>query len=307
MNFRKLAHYQVSEVGLGCASYWGKKHFSYQKAASVVEAALDCGINYLDTGASYSGGHAEQRLGRILSQSSAQNSLIISSKVGTEVGHFGRLYKDFSPSGIRISCERSLKRLGVEQLSILFLHGPNVEDFNEDTYQALSDLKQSGKVSLLGVNSFNPHIIKLTRDCGQFDVVMTDYNVFQPHQHETIHSCHQKGLNVIIAGALGGALYSRPWRHSFNLKVLWYWLRAIKNNRKQLSLSKHFDFLNHHPQHHATQLALAYVLQNKQLSSALVGSTSPEHIRQLAHSEAHILSQAYLTKITRAQRFIEKT
>ncbi|MCW8869663.1 MAG: aldo/keto reductase [Proteobacteria bacterium] len=307
MNFRKLAHYQVSEVGLGCASYWGKKHFSYQKAASVVEAALDCGINYLDTGASYSGGHAEQRLGRILSQSSAQNSLIISSKVGTEVGHFGRLYKDFSPSGIRISCERSLKRLGVEQLSILFLHGPNVEDFNEDTYQALSDLKQAGKVSLLGVNSFDQHIIKLTRDCGQFNVLMTDFNVFKPHQAETISRCQHQGLDVIVAGALGGALYSRPWCRNLNLKNFWYWLRAIKNNRAQLKLSKHFDFLNHHPRNQATQLALAYVLQNSQLSSALVGSTSPEHIQQLAQSDAHMLSQAYLRKIARAQRFIKKT
>ena len=46
MRFRQLAHYQVSEVGLGCASYWGKKHFSEQQAAWVVHTALEQGINY---------------------------------------------------------------------------------------------------------------------------------------------------------------------------------------------------------------------------------------------------------------------
>ncbi|KAA3641058.1 MAG: aldo/keto reductase [Proteobacteria bacterium] len=302
MNYRQLVQYRVSEVGLGCASYWGKKYFSERQAAQVVHRALDQGINYLDTGASYSGGHAEHRLGRILKQISNNKSLVVSSKVGTEVGHFGRLRKDFSWQNIRYSCERSLARLGVEQLSILFLHGPNVEDFNEDTYQALADLKQAGKVSLVGVNSFNPHIIQLTRDSGQFDVLMTDFNVFKPQQIKTLSNTRELGMAVIVAGALGGALYSRPWRHNLSIKNLWYGLRAFKNNRAQLNQAEHFDFLNKHPKYQATQLALAYVLQNKSLSSALVGSTSPQHIQQLAATCGVMLSREYLIKIQQAQQ-----
>lgn len=307
MNFRQLAQYQVSEVGLGCASYWGKKHFSEQQASRVVQTALEQGINYIDTGASYSGGHAEQRLGRILKQAPDKNALVISSKVGTEVGRWGRLHKDFTTQSIRQSCERSLQRLGVEQLSVLFLHGPNVEDFNDETYEALNDLKQAGKVGLVGVNTFNPHIIQLALQSAQFDVLMTDFNVFKPHQLETIHASQNQGIDVIIAGALGGALYSRQWRRVQGLKSLWYRLRAYKNNRSQLRDAHYFDFLNNHTQLSATQLALAYVLNFKGFSSALVGSTSPQHIQQLAQVSGELLPCDYLIKIKQAQKHITFT
>lgn len=302
MKYRQLGHYQVSEVGLGCASYWGKKHFSEQQATRVVETALDAGINHLDTGASYSGGHAEIRLGRIIQYISDSHNLILSSKVGTEAGRLGRLYKDFRPHNIKNSCERTLKRLGVEHLSVFYLHGPNVEDFNEETFQVLNDLKQSGKVGLLGVNTFSPHIIKLTQECRQFDVLMTDFNIFKPQQLKTLKHTQQMGMDVVIAAALGGALYSRKWQQITGIKSLWYHLRAFKNNREQRQTAKHFDFLNEHPNLTATQLAMAYVLRFDCFSSALVGSTSTEHIQELTAVNGHSLPRDYLTKIKQTQK-----
>jgi len=301
MKYRNLGPYSISELGLGCASYWSKKHFSEPQAAQVVYTAIEQGVNYLDTGASYSGGYAEQRLGRILRRRNADD-LYISSKVGTEVGHFGRLYKDFTPTNIIRSCERSLSRLGINQIAILYLHGPNVEDFNDHTYQALADLRQSGKVSLIGVNSFNPYIINLAQQSNQFDVLMTDFNVFKPQQIETLRYTQQLGMDVVIAGALGGALYSRQWRRITGVKSLWYRLRAEKNNRRQLQLAKHFDFLNDHPKWQATQLALAYVLNCSHFSSALVGSTSVQHIQQLTAISGHSMPPDILTKIKRRQK-----
>jgi len=302
MQYRPLAQFQVSEVGLGCASYWGKKHFSEQQASHVVQTALQQGVNYMDTGASYSGGHAEPRLGRILRHLSDKDDLVISSKVGTEVGRLGRLYKDFRPQNIRYSCERSLARLGIEQLSVYFLHGPNVEDFNDETYQVLTDLKQAGKVALVGVNTFNPDIIKLTRESHQFDVLMTDFNVFKPRQLDTLQITQQQGMAVIIAGALGGALYSREWQRAYGLKNIWYRLRAYKNNRAQLQTAKHFDFLNTHHNLNATQLALAYVLNINSFSSALVGSTSAEHIHELTAISGQSIPSEYLEQISQAQK-----
>ncbi len=302
MQYRPLAQFQVSEVGLGCASYWGKKHFSEQQASRVVQTALEQGVNYMDTGASYSGGYAEQRLGRIVKHVSDKDALVVSSKVGTEVGRFGRLYKDFSSQNIRHSCERSLTRLGIEQLSVYFLHGPNVEDFNDETYQTLAELKQAGKVALLGVNTFNPHIIQLTQESHQFDVLMTDFNIFKPHQLNTLKTAQQQGLKVIIAGALGGALYSREWQRAYRLKNLWYKLRAYKNNRAQLKAARHFDFLNTHSDLTATQLALAYVLRFNCFSSALIGSTSAGHIRDLTAVSGQSIPSEYFQQISQAQK-----
>lgn len=193
-------------------------------------------------------------------------------------------------------------RLGVDQLAVYFLHGPNIEDFNDKTYQVLADLKQAGKVALVGVNSFNPHIIQLTQDSKQFDVLMTDFNVFKPHQLDTLQLTQQQGMAVIIAGALGGALYSRQWQRAYGLKNLWYKLRAYKNNRAQLQTAKYFDFLNTHPEFNATQLALAYVLNVDFFSSALIGSTSAQHIRELTSASGQSIPQAYIEDIIQAQK-----
>ncbi len=288
----------ISEIGLGCASYWGQRYFSHSKAAAVVAAALDSGINYIDTGSSYSNGHAEIRLGKVLKQH-ASHSLILSSKAGTEVGHFGRLYKDFSPQALRHSCERSLKRLGVDSLSIFFLHGPNTEDFNEDTYQTLQQLKASGKIQLAGVNTFSDEMISRTRESDQFDILMTDFNVFKPERIALLSDIKETGLEVIVAGALGGALYSRNWRRFAGLKSLWYWLRAYKNHRIQMTVAEKFDFLNDHPNLSAVQTALAYVLNQDNFSSALVGSTSASHLHELADVSGKDLTQPWLERIER--------
>ena len=75
---------KISEIGLGCASYWGKKFFSETQAIKVVHTALDKGINFLDTGHSYSDGNAEYRLGKALVTVTNKNDLCISRKLVLE-------------------------------------------------------------------------------------------------------------------------------------------------------------------------------------------------------------------------------
>ena len=111
MNKRVLGstNIQISEIGLGCASYWGKKFFSEKQAIKIVHTALDKGVNFLDTGHSYSDGNAEHRLGKALIDITNKNDLCISSKAGTRIHSNGNLYKDFSAKWIEESCHLSIK------------------------------------------------------------------------------------------------------------------------------------------------------------------------------------------------------
>ncbi len=299
MNYRQLFHTDLalSELGLGCASYWGKKIFSERQALAVVHRAIERGVNYFDTGHSYSGGHAEVRLGKALHQSPQRTELIISSKVGTRVGRLGRLYKDFSPQWIRRSCEQSLRHLKTDHLPILFLHGPNTEDFNEDTYRVLEALQQSGQVGLVGVNSFADHILKLTADSGQFQCVMLDYNILTQQRVMDIEKFHRLELNVMAAGAIAGGLYDQRFKQFNGMKSIWYWLRAFKNNRALMQQAQGFAFLNQQANATAIQLALAFVLQQPQLCSALVGTTSVRHLDELLDTDAGMLSAAMAQQI----------
>ncbi len=284
MKYRRLRHADtpISEIGLGCASYWGKRIFSEKRAQAVVHRALEQGINAFDTGSSYSGGHAEWRLGRAVRHCPRRDDLWISSKAGTKIGKGGRLIKDFTPTGIRLSVESSLRALGLSRLPILYLHGPNPEDFNDETYRVLEDLRQAGLVGLVGVNSFADEIIRLAVDSGQFQCIMTDFNVLKPERAALVHELKNQGLDVFIAAALAGGLYSRTFYRPHRPQHLWYWARALLRQRPQLSQAKRLFFLNQVPGWSATQLALAYVLQHADMACALIGTTDPNHLRELA-------------------------
>jgi aryl-alcohol dehydrogenase-like predicted oxidoreductase len=77
---------RISEIGLGCASFWGKKIFSETDAVRLVHTAADNGVTFFDTGSSYSGGNAEPRLGRALAGLKNKNDLIVATKAGTRLG-----------------------------------------------------------------------------------------------------------------------------------------------------------------------------------------------------------------------------
>ena len=111
--------------------------------------AVDGGVNFLDTGASYSGGNAEVRLGRIL-KGLDLSQLIIGTKAGTVIRN-GRLVKDYSPGSIITQVEYSLKNLGLERLPLLQLHGIPLQGLAE-TLDVLNTLKKQGKVNLIGAS-----------------------------------------------------------------------------------------------------------------------------------------------------------
>ncbi len=284
MKYRSLhnADARLSEIGLGCASYWAKKIFSERTAQRIVHYAVACGITVFDTGSSYANGHAEQRLGRALRGLANRDDLWISSKVGTRVGAWGRLYKDFSERGIRHSVHNSLRALGLSRLPVLFLHGPNPEDFNDTTFGVLEDLQREGLVGLVGVNTFDDEIIRLTVASGRFQCLMTDFNVLKPDRGRLISELANGGLDVFVAAALAGGLYSRSFYRLYLPKHAWYWARALARQRPQLKQARGLHFLNQVPGWSAAQLALAFVLENPDPVCALIGTTSETHLSELA-------------------------
>lgn len=298
MQFRKLinAELKLSELGLGCASYWGKKSYSEKQAIDVVHKAIESGVNYIDTGHSYSGGHAEVRLGKAIKHHN-KDHLIISSKAGTRLGHFNRLYNDFSPEWIRQSCELSLSQLRVDQLPIFFLHGPNPEDLTNELFIELEKLQLDGKIGLIGVNAFADHILKICLNEPKVQVVMLDYNLYKPERSDLIQQLTTAGKDVIVAGALAGAIYDeRLWQFQ-GIKSIWYWLRAWKNNPQLKGMRKQMGFLNNLPDLSATQAALAYVLNNQNIKSALIGTTQESHLSELIAASEIQLKETLIKKI----------
>ena len=289
----------VSEIGFGCASWWGQKAFDEDQAVALVHAALDRGVTLLDTGASYSSGNAEPRLGRAL-RGRDLTGLVIATKAGT--AHDGRrIVRDMSPAAIEVSVLRSLANLGLERLPLLQLHGPAIVDFTDELLRVMEDLKVRGLVQALGVNSFDPAVIDHVAGLPPFDVVMVDYNVLRPERGPLIARAAAAGKGVLAGmplamGHTGGqVLKLRAPRD------LWYALRALKNHRAEVLAGRRFGFLHRQPDISGAQAALAYVLADPNVACAVTGTTRMAHLLDNLDASGRVLSADLAAAITAAQ------
>jgi len=280
MKLRQLGSSDIflSEIGLGAASYWGKKHFSEKQAIKVIHTALDNGVNFLDTGHSYSDGNAEIRLGKSLKNISNKNELNISTKAGTRIGNKNKLYKDFSTKWIEESCHLSLKQLGLEQLPLFQLHGPKRSDLTDELFEKLLKLKQEGKIKSIGINSFDTDVIENMLTLDIFDFVMLDYNILMQNREPLIEKLVQHDIGVIAGAALADSLYSNRVFKLKGFKDIWYLARALKSFRPQLIKGLSFRFINKIENMSASQIAIAYILNNPNITSAVFGTTSESHL-----------------------------
>ena len=289
----------VSEIGFGCASWWGQRAFDEREAITLVHAALERGVTFFDTGAAYSGGEAEPRLGRAL-KGRALDGLVIATKAGTY--HDGRrVVRDFRPAAIEASVERSLGRLGLETLPLLQLHGPAIAELDEPMLEMLQGLKRRGLVRTLGANSFDPAVIEHIIGLPTFDAVMVDYNLLRPERGPLIARAAAAGKAVLAGMALAMGHANRQVARLRAPRDIWYALRALKNHRADIARGARFGFLQDLPDMTASQAALAYVLADPNVSCAVVGTTRMGHLLEnLAASEMK-LSAETLARIRQAQ------
>ena len=289
----------VSEIGFGAASWWGKPQFSERQAVGLVHAALDGGVTFFDTGASYSGGHAEPRLGRALKGRDASR-LVVATKAGTFARGRG-IGRDFSPAAVVASAERSLKTLGLDVLPLLQLHGPSIGELTDDLRAALAGLKARGLVRALGANSFDPAVIDHVVGLPDFDVVMVDYNVLRPGREPLIARAAAAGKGVLAGMPLAMGHTGGQVARLRAPRDLWYAARGLLRHRREVEQGATFGFLARTPGMTGAQAALAYVLGNPAVACAVVGTTRPAHLAANLAASGMTLSPQTLAEI-RAQQ-----
>jgi len=302
MRYRPLGRtgLTVSELGFGCASWWGKPRFDERTALGLVHEALDLGVTLFDTGASYSAGEAEPRLGRALAGRDA-SGLVIATKAGTYHAGGGRIARDMTPAAIVASAERSLRNLGLETLGLLQLHGPAAHELDDAMLAALEGVKARGIARTVGLNSFDPAVIDHALSLSVIDVVMVDYNVLRPEREPLIARAAAAGKGV-LAGMPLAMGHTRPLLSRLRgPQDLWYAARAIAKHRDELARGRRFRFLHRLPGTTGAQAALAYVLANPHVSAAVFGATRPAHLRENLAVSGQALPAEVAARIRAAQ------
>lgn len=182
---------EVSKVGLGTwaiggGSWWGENDDA--ESIRTIHAALDLGINLVDTAPVYGMGHSEEVVGRAIHD--RRNKVILSTKCGlmfdrTEGSYYfsrdgKEVYKNLTKGAIIDSVEQSLRRLQTDYIDILFTHWQSVEPFIvpvEETMEALMLLKKQGKIRAIGGSNMSSWHIEEYIKYGELDIIQEKYSL----------------------------------------------------------------------------------------------------------------------------------
>src|SRR3954451_9925916 len=158
MRFRRFGTTDlvVSEVGIGtwtlASDWWG----TVEDPDSLLRAALDCGVNFIDTAPVYGdGGAGETMLAPYLA--SRRDEIVLTTKCGYDIeaprpAKQRERPQDFSPAGVRAQLEASLRRLGTDHIDLYQLHNVRIDPIRDDElWETLAALRTEGKVRELGV------------------------------------------------------------------------------------------------------------------------------------------------------------
>ena len=203
MNYRPLGRtgVLVSPLALGTDNLVNPT--PRPESIRMIHAAIDAGINLIDTSNSYAGGEAERVVGEALQQSGRRDQVLVATKVHYPTGP-GPNDRGNSRLHIMRACDASLKRLGVDYIDLYQLHRPDMHIPLAETLGALDDLVRAGKVRYIGSSTAPAwHVVEgvMTseqRGLARFVCEQSPYNLLDRRiENELIPACARHGLGVL--------------------------------------------------------------------------------------------------------------
>jgi len=199
----------VSRIALGTWAIGGWKWGGSDADESVatIQAALDRGINFLDTAPVYGFGRSEELVGRALAGGRRQRA-VIATKVGVSWND-GKVFRDSRPACVRRSVEESLRRLQTDYIDLYQVHWPDSLVPFEDTAAELERLRRAGKILAIGVSNFSPEQMQRFSSAALLSTVQPPYNLFERAiDRDVLPYAGGAGLTVLAYGALCRGLLS---------------------------------------------------------------------------------------------------
>lgn len=284
MRFRRLGRtgLKVSEIGLGTLTFGNQ--VDQDTADDLVHRALDAGVNFFDTADAYHGGLAEQYLGHALK--GMRQQIILASKVHDQIGEgpVGPNDVGLSRKHIMDAVEHSLRRLGTDYLDLYQVHRFDPESPLDETLMALDTLVKQGKVRYIGCSNFAAWQLCTalwTSDklgLARFDSIQPRYNLIsRAVEEEHLPMCRAHGVGVVVYNPLAGGLLSGKQHRDGPLPGTRFELVQLYRDRYWHASS--FEAVDRlltiamDSPHSPAQLALAWVLANPIITSAIIGAS----------------------------------
>jgi aryl-alcohol dehydrogenase-like predicted oxidoreductase len=273
---------EISRLGIGTAPIgsrpgewwvnWGPQDDG--DSVRAIQAALDGGVNWVDTAPFYGWGHAEEVVGRVLA---GREDVLVFTKCGTLRRHNGDDYMDLSPESVRRGCEESLLRLRRERVDLLQFHDPDRNVPIEESWGALQELVAEGKVRYGGLSNHPPELVERALAVGPVAALQFQYSALaRAHEEDLLPYALDRGLGVIVWSPLASGFLT----DGFSLDAL-----AADDFRRthpfaELDLAPTHEELSHRGGS-VTRGALDFVLSHPAVTGAIVGIRNEDEGHEL--------------------------
>jgi aryl-alcohol dehydrogenase-like predicted oxidoreductase len=200
---------EVSELGLGCmgmSEFYGAG--DDVESTAVIHRALDSGCTFLDTADMYGPFSNEILVGKAIAD--RRNDVVVATKFGNERGEDGS-HKGINgrPEYVRFAVDASLQRLGVDHIDLYYQHRVDPDVPIEDTWGALSEVAQAGKVRHLGISEAAPATIRRAHAVHPITALQTEYSLWsRDPEDEILATVRELGIGFVAYSPLGRGFLS---------------------------------------------------------------------------------------------------
>lgn len=290
MEFRRLggSGLKVSEISLGSWLTYGG-YVERENAVKSIQTAYGLGVNFFDTANVYEQGAAEVVVGETL-KAFPRESYVLATKVFGKMGD-GPNDQGLSRKHIMEQCDASLKRLGMDYIDIYYCHRFDPETPVEETLRALDDLVRQGKVLYVGVSMWTAAQMEealAVADRYLLDRIVVNqplYNMFERSiEKEIIPLGEKKGIGQVVYSPLAQGVLTGKYatRESMpeNSRAFKLGADRLKISEDRLHKVRQLGEIAHDLGITVGQLALAWILRQGNVASALVGASRPEQVEE---------------------------
>ncbi|MFC4558731.1 aldo/keto reductase [Virgibacillus kekensis] len=261
----------ISELTLGCMSLGADN----KAATTIIDQAIDMGVNHLDTADLYEFGANEEIVGEALK--GRRNQVVLTSKVGN---HFDKDKKDWfwdpSEKHIKEGIKASLHRLQTDYIDFYMLHGGTIDDPIDESIGAFEDLKKEGLIRAYGISSIRPNVIREYVKRSNIDGVMMQYSLLDRRpEEEVLDLLKENNISVLARGPLAKGMLSNNAAEQIAKKgadgFLDYSHEELASVHRLLTEKLELE-------ESLNTVALKYVLKHPAVTSAVFGASSPEQV-----------------------------
>lgn len=292
----------VSRVGLGCNNFGVEAlgNLDLRRTRDVVDAALDVGINFLDTANTYGHGASERMLGEILE--GRRDRVVLATKFGNPMP--GIAEADGGARGtrsyIRRAIQGQLERLRTDYIDLYYYHQPDGVTPLVETLEALDELVREGTVRYLGCSNFTAALLKegerisADRHAARFVAVQNRFNLLERgSEDEVLAFCRRHDIGFVpyfpLASGLLTGKYRRREKPSNDARLA---RRPEALTEQAFDRVARFEEFAAEQGHSLLELAIAGVASEPAIVSVIAGATRPEQaVANARAAEWHLTDQ----------------